>query len=108
MNDDTLSFDIIREAVTGAGHYLGNEQTLGLMQSEYLYPRIADRTTLSEWEYRGAPDILETARREVKRIMGSHYPQGIAPERDASIRARFPIRISEEQMRAGNDRWPAV
>jgi trimethylamine--corrinoid protein Co-methyltransferase len=108
VNDDTLSFDIIREVVTGAGHYLGNEQTLGLMQSEYLYPRIADRTTLSEWEYRGAPDILETARREVKRIMGSHYPQGIAPERDASIRARFPIRISEEQMRAGNDRWPAV
>jgi trimethylamine---corrinoid protein Co-methyltransferase len=106
VNDETLSFEVIRDTVTGAGHYLGNAQTLGLMQSEYLYPRLADRTTVSEWEYRGAPDILEAARTEVKRIMAEHYPAGIAPDRDADIRSRFPIRLSTVDMRAGGARWP--
>jgi trimethylamine--corrinoid protein Co-methyltransferase len=108
VNDETLSFEVIKDTVTGTGHYLGNAQTLDLMQSEYLYPQIADRATLSEWEFRGAPSILDSARAQVKRIMASHYPAGIAAEHDAEIRARFPIRLAAEQMRPGSERWPAV
>lgn len=105
VNDETLSFDIIRETVMGAGHYLGNEQTLGLMQTEYLYPRLADRTTLSEWQFRGAPDLLQAAREEVKRIMASHYPAAISAEQDAPVRARFDIRLAEQHMRPASERW---
>jgi trimethylamine--corrinoid protein Co-methyltransferase len=45
VTDETLSVDVINEAVHGVGHFLGNEQTLNMMQSEYLYPNVADRLT---------------------------------------------------------------
>ena len=39
VNDDTLALEAIREVcLSGPGHYLGHEQTLRLMQSEYVYP----------------------------------------------------------------------
>jgi trimethylamine--corrinoid protein Co-methyltransferase len=105
VNDETLSIELIRETVGGAGHYLGNSQTLGLMQTEYLYPRFADRSTVAEWEYRGSPELLQIAHAEVRRIMASHYPRSIEPARDARIRERFPIRLAPEQMRPGDPRW---
>ncbi|WP_374655126.1 trimethylamine methyltransferase family protein [Dongia sp.] len=105
VNDETLSFETIRESVMGAGHYFGSPQTLRLMQSEFLYPKVADRTPLSEWEYRGAPEIVATARTEVKKIMARHYPDHIDPARDRILRERFPIRLSPEEMRPGNSRW---
>ena len=105
VNDDTLSLAEIERTVLGAGHYLGNTQTLGRMQSEYLYPQVADRSPLSEWQYRGAPEIIATARREVARILASHYPAHIDPARDTIVRARFPIRLEESQMRPGGGRW---
>ncbi|MFM7785276.1 MAG: trimethylamine methyltransferase family protein [Gammaproteobacteria bacterium] len=105
VNDDTLSLAEIERTVLGAGHYLGNAATLGLMQSEYLYPQVADRSPLAEWQYRGAPEIIATARREVARILGTHYPDHLDPVRDASVRERFPIRLAAEQLRPGNGRW---
>ena len=105
VNDDTLSLAEIERTVLGAGHYLGNAATLGLMQSEYLYPQVADRSPLAEWQYRGAPEIIATARREVARILATHYPDHLDPARDASVRERFPIRLAAEQLRPGNGRW---
>jgi len=36
VNDATLSFDVISESVlVGPGHYLGSDQTLSMMQSEF-------------------------------------------------------------------------
>src|SRR3546814_10946066 len=44
VNDDTLSTESIkRVCLGGAGHYLGDEQTLSLMQTEYVYPRSQER-----------------------------------------------------------------
>ena len=75
------------------------------MQSEFLYPKVADRTSLSEWEYRGAPEIIATAHKAVQKIMAQHYPDHIDPARDAALRDRFPIRLGAADMRPGNTRW---
>ncbi|MFN9954957.1 MAG: trimethylamine methyltransferase family protein, partial [bacterium] len=37
VNEDTLSLEVIRDAVRGEGHYLRQQQTLELMRSEYAY-----------------------------------------------------------------------
>ena len=77
------------------------------MQSEYLYPAVGDRTSLSEWEYRGSPHLMERARERVAEIMASHYPKYLSDEIDGRLRARFDIRVPEHAMRPGNDRWPS-
>lgn len=105
VNDETLSLDVIRDAVEGPGHYLGQAQTLSLMKTEYLYPRLSDRSRIEEWEAAGSPDIRERARERVRDILGKHYPAHIEPAVDAEIRRRFPILIAPEAMRPGNDRW---
>jgi trimethylamine--corrinoid protein Co-methyltransferase len=108
VNDETLSYEVIERTVLGPNHYLGAAQTLSLMQTEYLYPRLGDRSSLADWEYRGSPDLLVGAGARVRQILGSHYPQYIPPATDAALRARFDIRLPAAQMRAGNDRWPAA
>jgi trimethylamine--corrinoid protein Co-methyltransferase len=99
VNDETLSFHVIREAVAGDGHFLRHPQTRRLMRSEYLYPRVADRRSRAEWEQSGAGGILDRAHATAAAILATHYPSGITPEADRRIRARFPIRLPPEYMR---------
>lgn len=105
VNEETLSFDVIEQAVRGDGHFLRQQQTLDLMRSEYHYPAIADRSTPAEWRDAGSPDIRERAADVVRSILSTHYPTYIHPETDRRIRERFPIRLDPRYMRAGNKRW---
>ncbi len=105
VSDATLSFDEIARAVHGPGHYLGSPKTLELMETEYLYPHIADRDSMNGWESRGAPDIRQAARKRARELLSSHYPNYIDPDTDARLRARFPILLRPEDMRVGNGRW---
>lgn len=105
VNEETLSFDAIKETVTGAGHYLGHPQTLALMKSEFLYPELADRSTPGAWAEAGHPTIYEQAHKRVHEILSEYYPAYIPPDADARIRERFPIKLRPEDMRPGNGRW---
>ncbi|MGK2927183.1 MAG: trimethylamine methyltransferase family protein [Lysobacterales bacterium] len=105
VTDETLSYEVIEETVYGSGHYLGHAQTLELMQTEYLYPEVADRRTAGEWAVTGKQDVSELAHRKVKEVLSSHYPDYISPAADRRIRERFPIRLAPEDMRPGNGRW---
>ena len=99
------SYEVLEEAVFGAGHFLGHPQTLELMQSEYLYPQVADRETPGTWEEMGSKSLYEQAHERVKEMLSSHYPQYIDPAADARIRERFPIRLDAADMQPGNGRW---
>ena len=106
VGEDSLSVEAIREVCAeGPGHFLGHEQTLQLMQTEYLYPEVADRASPKEWAERGAPDVLDKARARLRAILAEHYPAYIRPAVDREIRARFPIRLPQAHMRPGNGRW---
>jgi trimethylamine--corrinoid protein Co-methyltransferase len=107
VTDETLSYDLIAQTAPGVGHFLGSDQTLAMMESEYLYPDIADRRAPSDWEESGSPDILEHAQARVQEILSSHYPSYIDERLDQEIRRRFPILLGREQMVAGSDRWQA-
>jgi trimethylamine--corrinoid protein Co-methyltransferase len=99
VSEDTLSLEVIEQAVNGAGHFLGHPQTLELMESEYVYPEIGDRSTPDEWEAGGAQPLRERARARAKAILAEHYPANLDPKVDAELRARFPIRLPAEAMR---------
>jgi trimethylamine---corrinoid protein Co-methyltransferase len=106
VTGDSLSVAAMREVcIEGPGHFLGHEQTLQLMQTEYLYPEVADRSSPKEWAERGAEDVLDRARAHTRAILAQHYPVRIDPVIDREIRSRFPIRLPQALMRPGNGRW---
>lgn len=91
---DALSLSVIRSVnIEGPGHYLGEAQTLELMETEYVYPPLADRQTTTEWERGGSQSILDRARAYVDRVLAEHHPDHIQPETDRRIRAAFDIRL---------------
>lgn len=105
VNDETLSMDVMRDVALGAGHYLGQPQTLALMETDYLYPELADRSAPGAWEEEGSLDIMARAQQSVKQILSTHYPDHLDAKTDAAIRAKFPVRLATKDMQPGNGRW---
>jgi trimethylamine--corrinoid protein Co-methyltransferase len=100
VSEDALSLEAIRETcVGGPNHFLGSQQTLARMQTEYLYPTVGDRSSPKEWEEKGRPLLLDRARRRVDDILKTHYPTHVPRHIDEQIRARFPVRLPEHAMR---------
>ena len=100
VNDETISLDTMRQVcLGGAGHYLGAEQTLKLMQRDYLYPLIGDRSSPNQWAEQGRPDLVERAAGKLRAILASHFPSHIPADVDDAIRQQFPVRLPREAMR---------
>ena len=104
VNEETLSVEVIKDVALGTGHYLGHSQTLDLMQSEFLYPKIADRRPPGEWELEGSKDILDRAHESACEILSTNYPNHISSKIDKNIREKFPILLPLEAMKP-NPRW---
>ena len=98
VTDETLGLDVIEAAVRGPGHFLGSDQTLSVMESEYVYPSVGDRQSPDDWRDSGATDVWERAGGRARRLLADHYPTYIAPERDAAIRERFDILLDVADM----------
>ena len=99
VNEKTLSFDNLKKVCTsGVGHYLGSDETLAVMQSEYIYPDYADRNSPNVWEQTGKPVLLDNAIARKKEILASHYPKHIDDATDAKVREKFPIALSIESV----------
>ena len=95
VTPEKLSLDVMaKTCLEGPGHYLGSDQTLNLMQSEYIYPTIGDRTSPKEWAEVGKPVLLETAQKTLRTILQGPKPSHIPPEVDAAVRERFRIYFS--------------
>lgn len=99
VDTETLALPVIDEAAVDPGHYIAHPQTLGMMESEYLYPSMADRSSLSQWLSKPGPDMATKAEAEAARLLASHFPQHIPEDTDAAIRQSFDIRLPRERMR---------
>ncbi len=101
VDDETLSFETIRDVcLHGPGHYLGAEQTLRLMERDYVYPLVGDRRSPNEWAETGARDALSRAQEKVGGILHGHWPDHIPDALDDGLRASGRIKLPREQMRA--------
>jgi trimethylamine--corrinoid protein Co-methyltransferase len=103
VTDESISLDTMRQVcLEGPGHYLGTEQTLRLMQRDYLYPAVGDRSSPNQWIEQGRPSLEGRAAAKLSTILASHFPSHIPVALDDAIRQRFPVRLAREQMRPRN------
>ncbi|MEM8990853.1 MAG: trimethylamine methyltransferase family protein [Pseudomonadota bacterium] len=94
VTEDSVSLEVIRSVcLEGPGHYLGHGQTLGLMQRDYVYPSLGDRTSPKEWAEKGRPDLIEQAIARKTQILSTCFPDHVPSEADDAVRARFDIQL---------------
>lgn len=94
VTEDSVSLDVIRKTcLSGPGHYLGSDQTLSLMQTEYIYPALGDRTSPKEWNELGKPDLIKKAIGRKESILSEPSAAQFPPEIDLAIRKMFNIHL---------------
>ncbi|MEE2768913.1 MAG: trimethylamine methyltransferase family protein [Actinomycetota bacterium] len=104
IDNETLAAEIIRNVVHGPSHFLGDDQTLAMMQTEYIYPVVGDRLSPDDWFDAGATSVDERARKHASEVLSTHFPSHIGPEVDAAVRAQFQIHLPISEL-TGNSRW---
>ena len=94
VNEQTLGIDVMKDVCMGGpGHYLGHDQTIGLMQTEYVYPALGDRSSPKEWEELGKPVLVEEATKRKEQILSEFHPQHISVDLDQTLRSLYDIRL---------------
>ena len=94
VDEDSVSLEVMRATcIGGPGHYLGSDQTLHLMQRDYVYPALADRSSPKEWVEKGQPDLLQKATARKAEILAERAAARFDAMTDATIRARFKIHL---------------
>jgi trimethylamine--corrinoid protein Co-methyltransferase len=88
VNDDTLAFEMIKEAGPG-GHFVSSRHTRKFMRTELYQPTVSDRENREVWEENGRKDTLQRAAETAQRILGSP-PEATIPE---DIRSRIKQEI---------------
>jgi trimethylamine--corrinoid protein Co-methyltransferase len=94
VNDETLALDVMKEVCMGGpGHYLGAGQTLSLMQKDYVYPALGDRTSPKEWAENKKPNLVKKATARKEEILARRAASRFDPILDGEIRARYNIHL---------------
>ena len=95
VSEDTVGLETMRATCLGGpGHYLGSDQTLSLMQTEYIYPVLADRSSPKEWQEKDRPELIEQAVARKEALIAAPTPAELPSEVDAQIRQRFKIHLN--------------
>ncbi|MEM7733154.1 MAG: trimethylamine methyltransferase family protein [Pseudomonadota bacterium] len=94
VNDETLAIDQVKEVCLGGpGHYLGTDQTLARMESDYVYPTTGERMSPKEWAEKGKPDLNKAAIARKEEILATRSAARFDPELDKRLRAAFNIHL---------------
>ena len=92
VNEETLGFDAIKDAVYGEGHFLGGQHTINAMQRDYFWPSaLTDRQQPAVWEEDGGKDMWQRANIKVREILKDHRPVYVEPDIDDKIRRHYKI-----------------
>jgi len=91
VTPDSVSIEAMKQVCLGGpGHYLGSEQTLALMQTEYIYPALGNRMSPKEWVEADRPILIEKAIARKNEILDS-AGRMIDPDLDDIIRKNYNI-----------------
>ena len=94
VTEDSVSLDVIKKTcLEGPGHFLGSDQTLSLMQTEYIYPSLADRSSPKEWVELGKPNLVQKAIEKKENIL-NNATKKIDPTIDKKLRSEFNIHLA--------------
>ena len=100
VNEQNLDIEMIKSACLddGPGHYLSAPQTLGLMQTEYFYPQLSDRTSPKEWVEKNKPNLIKSAIKRKSEILDSACVAALPRELDDRLRSEFPIKLAADKI----------
>ncbi len=91
VTEDSTSIEAMKAVCLGGpGHYLGSDQTLRLMQTEYIYPTLGNRMSPKEWNEADRPMLLDKAIARKNEILDAAQIK-FDPALDAAIRADYNI-----------------
>ena len=94
VDEESLSIETMKSVcLQGPGHYLGHAQTLGLMQTEYIYPNLGDRSSPKEWAENHKPNLLIKAKEKKKDLLASKLKNEIPLSVRKDIIGKFPIHL---------------
>jgi trimethylamine--corrinoid protein Co-methyltransferase len=68
VNDDTLAFDLIKQAGPG-GNFVAARHTRRFMRSEHYRPALSDRNSQEEWLSKGGKETWERASEIVRELL---------------------------------------
>ena len=91
VSEATLALDAIADVVTGEGHFLGRPETYARMRSDFLYPDVADRSSLEEWGETDQADMGQRAAARAEEILRDHWPSHGEAALRAELMARFGL-----------------
>lgn len=94
VTEETLAVDQVKQVCLGGpGHYLGTDQTLARMESDYVYPTTGERMSPKEWAEKGKPDLNKAAIARKEEILATRSAARFDPELDLALRAAFNIHL---------------
>ncbi len=88
-----IDLSVIENVVKGEGHYLGANQTFDLMKTEYVYPSLGDRQSVSDWQDTGHLSIWDRSRTRVSSILETE-PEHLSRSVEDRMRASFNILLN--------------
>ena len=97
---EAFAIDAISDMVRVEGHFLGRPETLARMTSDFLYPDLADRSTIKDWEAGGSGTITDRAKDRARRLLETHFPGHPEPGLRSELRAQNRLRLEERDMEA--------
>jgi len=98
-SEESLCFETIKDVcLNDKAHYLGSDQTIDVMQSEYIYPELSDRDSPNDWADMGKPIILEKAIEQKKEILSEYFPDHVSDAVDKKIRDTFNIKLTRKEI----------
>ena len=94
VTEDTVNLDVMKQTcLDGPGHYLGSDQTLSLMETDYVYPTLSDRTSPKEWVENSQPELLKNATALKEKILNEKSEAEFEDLLDNKIRSKFKIHL---------------
>ncbi|MGI1663728.1 trimethylamine methyltransferase family protein [Palleronia sp. KMU-117] len=91
VTEDSVSIEVMKDVCLGGpGHYLGADQTLRLMETEYVYPKVGNRMSPKEWVEAGRPGLMDRAMARTDAIL-SQAPCQVASDIDRAVRGAYNI-----------------
>ena len=99
VGSETLCPEMIADTIRTEGHFLGHPQTFGRMKSDFLYPDLADRRSIEDWETAGKSDIRAEAKEVAKTLLATHFPAVLDATAETALRQAFDIRLPRSRTR---------
>jgi len=85
VNEDTLGFDVIREAGP-KGHFLDKNHTFEHFRSEFHMSSLSDRDYFDNWQAKGSPQCMQAANKKFKEILDAHEVPELPVDADRELK----------------------